>query len=548
MDASTTKTTKEDFKSAIAHICFKSVDHGDRIIAHDETTKAKWLFDFRAIMLQPRWLNYYAEVFWERFKDYYPFQVSGMETAGIPLVAAIVMKGVERGTPVNGLYVRKSRKRQGLTKIIEGTPTLDPVIIVDDLINTGGSVYKQAKILKESGCSVVRIHAILTFRDQAAYYYLANEGMVVESLFRLADFGLTYSEIPEKTQLKITLTEQWCHRPPQPSLHLVVQKSAPATDGTHIYYGCDNGTFLCLSENGEIRWQHQIGEFPFGKAILSSPLLVGGLVIYGAYDGVIYALNRSNGAEVWRYDDADWVGSSPAYSPEHDLIYVGLEFGLWKKRGGIVALNRKTGVRVWEQTHPSLTHGSPLYIKEENLVIIGSNNAVVYGYEAKSGTLRFAVPVAGAVKASFAYDQTSRLIFFGTLGGNVYAIEPAAGEICWVCKTGPIYSTPAVHHETVFVGSLDKNVYAINTRLGTIQWKFTTRGRIFASPQTREDIVWIGSNDGCLYALNHSTAEVVGLFQATERIVNRITFANNGDIFMTTHANELYKLAVTKNK
>jgi hypothetical protein len=45
-------------------------------------TSGTWLFDFRAIMLQPASLNAYAELFWERFGDSLPFQVGGPETAG----------------------------------------------------------------------------------------------------------------------------------------------------------------------------------------------------------------------------------------------------------------------------------------------------------------------------------------------------------------------------------------------------------------------------------------------------------------------------------
>src|SRR6185436_914631 len=107
-----------------------------------------------------------------------PFQVGGMETAGIPLVAAIVMKSLERGTPVNGFYIRKSRKRQGLLKYIEGTLTNEPVILVDDLINSGTSVNKQIAILRDAGMKVSEIFVLLAFREDAAYSFL--EGLNIQ--------------------------------------------------------------------------------------------------------------------------------------------------------------------------------------------------------------------------------------------------------------------------------------------------------------------------------------------------------------------------------
>ena len=64
-------------------------------------------------MMQPLWLDAYATLFWERYAGSFPFQVCGMESAAISLVAAIVLKGHAKGKDVNGLFVRKSRKRMG---------------------------------------------------------------------------------------------------------------------------------------------------------------------------------------------------------------------------------------------------------------------------------------------------------------------------------------------------------------------------------------------------------------------------------------------------
>src|SRR5262245_51156419 len=99
-------------------------------------------------------LDAYAEFFWQRFSALYAFHVGGLESAAIPLVSAIVMKSVEKKKPVNGFYIRKSRKRTGLLNSIEGTLTKEPVILVDDLINSGGSIEKQIKILQDIGMRV----------------------------------------------------------------------------------------------------------------------------------------------------------------------------------------------------------------------------------------------------------------------------------------------------------------------------------------------------------------------------------------------------------
>src|SRR3989344_9584575 len=93
--------------------------HDQKIIS-SHGGDSKWLFDFRRILLKSECLNLVAEIFWQRFKSQYPFQIGGQETAAIPLISAIVMKGWELGMPGNGFYLRKSRKKDGLQKVVEG--------------------------------------------------------------------------------------------------------------------------------------------------------------------------------------------------------------------------------------------------------------------------------------------------------------------------------------------------------------------------------------------------------------------------------------------
>src|SRR5256886_9344627 len=55
-----------------------------------------WLIDLRMTLLDGASLELIADLFWERFADRLPFQVGGLETGAIPLVAAIAMAGQQR--------------------------------------------------------------------------------------------------------------------------------------------------------------------------------------------------------------------------------------------------------------------------------------------------------------------------------------------------------------------------------------------------------------------------------------------------------------------
>lgn len=537
--------TRIELQSAIEKFSHKKKSSGDVIINSDEQTQSEWLFDFRALLLQSRWLDYYADLFWEECGDRFPFQVCGMETAAISLVSAVMMKGRERGVEVNGLYIRKSRKRQGMLKQIEGTPTSDPVILVDDLINRGGTFFKQVLVLQDAGLSVVGCFTLLRFRELEQYVKLTEQSISITSIFTLNDFGLKSlvdkPYVIPQPQFEVV----WRFNAPNPSFNLVLQKSAPLLDNDKIYFGSDAGIFYCLSQtSGEVVWTYVVKNFPFGKGILSTPVIYKDSVYFGAYNGSVYALNKSTGKKVWSYDDADWVGSSPALAVEKGLLYIGLEFGLWKRRGGIVALHITTGKKAWEQFHAGLTHASPHYIAEENMVVIGSNDENIYAYDADSGKLLWREAVPGAVKSSFAYSKEERGIYFGTIGGGrFYALSAVDGRVLFTKECKAMYSTPCVVGNVVYFSCLDKNIYAYNIKNWQQVWTFSTSGRVFASPLVAHASLWIGSNDGRLYELDVATGLQKTFFQFSERIVNRIAINEAGNrLFVGTQANEMYCL------
>lgn len=533
-------------KEVIRAQVFVHSKDGVRIIDGDETTLVDWLFDFRAIMLQGKWLDLYAELFWERYADQYPFQVCAMESAGISLVAAIVMKGVERGTPVNGLFVRKSRKRMGLLKQIEGTPTDDPVIMVDDLMNGGNTFGKLSKVLVGTGLRISDAFALLRFRDLSAYEALTSKNIRIGSLFTLADFDLPLLA-PRSVHVARddAFKTIWHFRAPNPTYNFVVQKSAPLIDDARLYFGTDSGTFFALDQaTGVIAWKFAAHREPEGKGIFSSPAAHDGIVYFGAYDGNVYALEAKTGAKRWTYDDADYIGSSPSLAPKLNLLFIGLEFGLWRKRGGIAAVAMDTGRQVWKNTLPELTHGTPLYIEAEELVVIGSNDATVYAYAAKTGEVLWRFQADGSAKSSFAYDPKRRLVLFGGLGTTFYALRAHTGEPVFAKELdGGLYSTPLVDGDTVYFASLDKNIYALDLQNGNERWKFRTAGRIFASPIIADGSLWCGSNDGRLYEIDPRTGAKRSAFQATERIVNKIAYNRNTKrFFVPTQTNEIYCL------
>ncbi len=510
-----------------------------------------WLLNFRVLLLNPDFLSLVAGIFWEIYSERQSLQIGCIESAGIPLATALVLKGKEKGKNVNGFYIRKSRKYYGLQNIVEGKLNNDPIVLVDDLINSGQSFFKQIEILKSLSRDVYSLFSIVRFRDLSAYYFLIDKGIKIESLFTLGEFGLSLEGEKKNLFQPDVFLKKWKFLSPNPSYFHRVPKSAPVIDDKKVYFGSDSGFMWALDqETGKEVWKFRIyGLGIQGKTIFSSPAIHNSILYFGAYDGNFYALDTETGKKKWVYMDADWIGSSPAIAADLNLVYVGLEFGLWNKKGGIVALDTTTGKKKWEYVDmPQYTHSSPAYSSKYRLVVVGSNDGILYSFDAKNGKLLWKFQTGGEIKGSSVFDEKRGYVIFGSFDGRVYILRIKDGSLAGSFQTGfGIYSTPLVFGDYVYVSSLDKKIYCINLSTFDIEWSFLANGRILASPIFVGKNVYIGSNDGCFYEIDLKTGKGKGGFQTTERITNKAAYnPRTHCFFVSTYANELY--CITKNE
>ena len=129
--------------------------------------------------------------------------IAGVATAGIPQAALVADL---MGLPM--IYVRSSAKEHGRTNLIEGKLEAGAkVVVIEDLISTGGSSLKAVTSLKEAGAEVLGLAAIFTYNLEKAknafseakvkYSTLSN----YDALLELAEESGKYNE-EEMTTLK----------------------------------------------------------------------------------------------------------------------------------------------------------------------------------------------------------------------------------------------------------------------------------------------------------------------------------------------------------
>jgi orotate phosphoribosyltransferase len=104
--------------------------------------------------------------------------IAGVATGAI---AHGVLVAQELGLPF--IYVRSAPKGHGLENLIEGEYTAgQKVVVIEDLISTGGSSLAAARALQAAGLDVLGMVAIFTYGFDAAVANFAAAGIALDTL------------------------------------------------------------------------------------------------------------------------------------------------------------------------------------------------------------------------------------------------------------------------------------------------------------------------------------------------------------------------------
>ena len=514
-----------------------------------------WLTDIRRVMFRPEVLDIFSTFLFERFslsKESHPVQIGGPEVAAIPLVAGATLRAQDRGCNATGFFIRKSRKKTGLIRMIEGVLTDAPVILVDDVINRGGTLKRQVEILESLGKKVVGVFVFIRFRDLSYYEYFHEKGIRIESIFTLDEFFDNKGKIiplqdDRELLSQVTFKSNWYFKSENPRLEEVIPKSTPVIGKGKVFFGSDQGIFFALNkDNGAMVWQYQIYQYGPKASIFSSPVLSEDKVFFGTTSGDVYALDLETGKKIWSYGEADGVYGNILSVLEDGYIIVPLQFGLWNKQGGLVALRMKDGKSLWRITFADCSRGTPVLCPKEHLIVVGTETGTVYAFNLRTKKEAWSFRSKGGVNGEIVYDEENKNILFTSFDGKVYAVDIATGQEEWRFERDRyFYSGPVIYKEHVFVGNYDKYLYCLEKATGKKVWGYRTKSRILATPVVWNDNVLIGANDAQLHVVDVKTGKPRGFFQTIERITNKVVVDDKEKkLFLTTYANEIFCLSM----
>jgi len=134
-----------------------------------------------------------------------PDIIAGVATGAIAQGALVAEK---MGLPF--IYVRSASKSHGLENLIEGVVEAgQKVVVIEDLISTGGSSLKAVNVLRNAGCEIIGMAAIFSYGFPQAVKNFKDAGCKLITLSNysiLLDIALESGYISEE---EANLLAEW---------------------------------------------------------------------------------------------------------------------------------------------------------------------------------------------------------------------------------------------------------------------------------------------------------------------------------------------------
>ncbi len=117
-----------------------------------------------------------------RARGWTPDAVGGLTLGADPVSYAIAHASALANAPIRAFTVRKEAKTHGTGKVIEGPfQAGDRVVVIEDVITTGGSALKAIEAIKSAGGAILGVLAVVD-REEGGRQVLEEAGYAVEAL------------------------------------------------------------------------------------------------------------------------------------------------------------------------------------------------------------------------------------------------------------------------------------------------------------------------------------------------------------------------------
>lgn len=162
----------------------KSYMEGDFTLSSGR--KSDYYFDCRQSSLNPGGAWLIGSIFLHMLHGMDARAVAGMTMGADPLVTATSLLAYHNEIYLPALIVRKQAKEHGAGRQIEGLGNVNPgdgVVVLEDVVSTGGSVLRACTAVEEAGLKVLSVFCILNREEPGGVEAFAQAGYELRSIF-----------------------------------------------------------------------------------------------------------------------------------------------------------------------------------------------------------------------------------------------------------------------------------------------------------------------------------------------------------------------------
>ncbi len=275
-----------------------------------------------------------------------------------------------------------------------------------------------------------------------------------------------------------------------------------------VYSASEHGGVLALDvDSGQVLWQKDLDRCVESSLAVSDQILYVPLMDAAPCPrharraaGFLVALDAATGDELWRFE-AGIVESAPVIAGGRVFI------GSWD--GNVYALDAKTGEEIWSSPTDDRIRGGVAV--RQGTVYVGSFDNLLYALSARDGELLWTAPGVGRFYSTPV--AVRGLVLAGNTDNNLYSFDARTGEQRWVVATGGVvYGSPAIWQNTAYATSFDGTVYAIDLESGAAVWTLDTGASINSSASVIGGIVYVSTTDRRTLAIDGVTGQELWSF------------------------------------
>lgn len=157
--------------------------------------KSQFYFNCKRVTLDPEGLYLIGNLVFDLIRDLDVQAIGGLTLGADPIANAVAYTSWVKQRAIQSFVVRKKEKDHGAVSLIEGKVKAgDRVVVIDDVITTGGSTLQAIAACRFAGLEVVKVVVLVDRQEMNGKENIVKEVPAIDVLFTRDEIMAIYNQ------------------------------------------------------------------------------------------------------------------------------------------------------------------------------------------------------------------------------------------------------------------------------------------------------------------------------------------------------------------